>query len=96
MQIEVKALDQQEFEAAETGEYVCATWTLHTGSRLKTSYLYIRLGRQVTYTKTAEKYSQTRFKKFIYCDIEAYQSLEELDSGSSTNKASGIDVTLFY
>lgn len=42
MQIEVKALDEEEFEASETGGYVCATWTLHTGSRLKTSYLYIR------------------------------------------------------
>lgn len=37
MQIEVRALDEEEFEAAQPGEYVCATWTLHTGSGLKTS-----------------------------------------------------------
>ena len=96
MQIEVKALDSKEFEAAQTGEYVCATWTLHTGSRLKTSYLYIRLGREVAFTKTGQKYAQTRFKKFLNCDIEAYSSLEELDSGTSTNRASAIDVVLFY
>jgi len=61
MQIEVKALDEEEFGVAET-RGVCATWTLHTGSRLKTSYLYIRLG-QVTILRP-QKYAQTRFKKF--------------------------------
>lgn len=96
MQIEVKALDAEEFVAAESGEYVCATWTLHTGSGLKTSYLYIELGRQVPYQKQSDKYAQTRFKKFLNCNIEAYESLEDLDNGSYTNKASRIDIILFY
>lgn len=96
MQIEVRALDEEEFEAAQPGEYVCATWTLHTGSGLKTSYLYIRLGRQVPHVKLGKQYAETKFKKFLNCNIEAYESLEELDGGTYTNKAAGIDVILFY
>lgn len=55
MQIEVRALDAEESEVAEPGKYVCGSWTLYTGSGLKTVYLYIKLGRQLPYTQQGEK-----------------------------------------
>ena len=96
MQIEVRALDAEESEVAEPGKYVCGSWTLYTGSGLKTVYLYIKLGRQLPYTKQGEKYVQTQFKRFLGCEIEVYESLEDLDNASFTNKATGVDVILFY
>lgn len=96
MQIEVRALDKEEFDAAESGESVCAAWTLHTGGGLKTSYLYINLGRQVPFTRDSDKFSQTQFKRFLDCTVEAYESLKDLDYGTTTNTQSGIDVVLFY
>ncbi|NJM74671.1 MAG: hypothetical protein HC852_01590 [Acaryochloridaceae cyanobacterium RU_4_10] len=96
MQIEVRALDKEEFDAAETGECACASWTLHTGKGLKTSYLYIYLGRQVPFAKNSEKHDQTQFKRFLDCSIEAYETLDDLDNGIATNTQSGIDVVLFY
>lgn len=96
MQIEVRALDADEWEAAEPGDYVCGSLTLQIGSGLKTVYLYIKLGRQLPYTKQGEKYAQTEFKRFLGCEIEVYESLEDLDNATFTNKASGVDVILFY
>jgi hypothetical protein len=96
MQIEVRALDNEEFDAAASGESVCASWTLHTGSGIKTSYLYIYLGRQVAFEKRGEKFAQTQFKRFLNCTVEAYATLEDLDSGTATNTESGLDVILFF
>jgi len=95
MAIEVKALDEDEFEAAVPNECVCGTWTQHTGKELKTTYLYIRLGNRVPYKKVSGKYAETQFKKFLHCTVEAYDSLEDLDAGASTNKDYGIDVILW-
>jgi hypothetical protein len=96
MEIQAKALDEEEFEAANSNEYVCASWTQHTSKQLKTCYLYIWLGRQVLYKKRGEKQDETKFKKFLGCVVEVYETLDDLDNGTLTNKDSGIDVILFY
>jgi hypothetical protein len=96
MQIEVRALDEEEFEGAESGGYVYGTMSQYAENRWQRCYVYVELGREVPYRERPNDNPKTRFRKFVSCTVGVSKTLEDSESGRVTGEAVGLEVILYY
>ena len=77
--IRVKALDRQFFNEADEGEVVIGTITRYVENKSETYYLSIWLGKEYPYEpKPNEDNLRTDRRKFVNCNVQAYDDLEKI------------------
>jgi len=92
-------LNEEEFSEAVPGAIVSGTWTGHTGKGVKTVYVNVLLGPKASHQNRSPKYADTKFKKFTGCNLEVFETLNDLLYGESdtySKSLESVEVILFY
>lgn len=95
MELKIKALDVEEFEAAEGNGFAYGTFSQYVDKQWKTKFVYVKLGREVPYRERVNDNSQTTYRSFVNCDVEFSNTLEDAETGKITGKMTGLDVVLY-
>jgi hypothetical protein len=93
--IRIKALDAEEFEAAQSNGFAYGTVSQYVDSRWKTRFVYVKFGLEVPYRERASDNSQTHYRSFVNCTVEFSHTLEEAETGKIIGKMSRLDVVLY-
>jgi hypothetical protein len=95
MELKIKALDIEEFEAAQTNSHAYGTVSKYADNRWKTSFVYVRFGKEVSYRESTGDNPDTRYRRFVNCAVEFSNTLEDAEVGKIVGKMSGLDVVWY-
>jgi len=95
MELRIRALDRDEFEAAESSGYAYGTYSRYVDDKLTTFYVFIDLGREVSYKDRPTDDPTTNYRKFIDSTVRAASSPEQLDRRKYLFILSEIDVIIY-
>jgi hypothetical protein len=95
MELKIKALDAEEFEAAEANGHAYGTVSQYADNQLITRFVYISFGKEVRYREGISDNAETRYRRFVNCSVEFSFTLEDAEIGKIVGKMSGLDVVLY-
>lgn len=95
MELRIRALDRDEFEAAESNGYVYGTYSRYVDNKLTTFYVFINLGREVAYKDRPTDDPNTSYRKFVGSTVRAANTPEQLDRRKYLFVLSDVDVIIY-
>lgn len=95
MDLRVKALDKDEFSAAESNGYVYGTYPRYVDNKLETIYVFVNLGKEVPYNDRPSDDPNTDYRKFNSCTVRAARTSKQLDARKYMFVQSDITVVIY-
>ena len=86
MELKIKALDVEEFEAAEGNGHAYGTVSQYADNQWITRFVYISFGREIQYRENAGDNSEIRYRRFVNCSVEFSITFEDAEIGKILGK----------
>jgi hypothetical protein len=94
--LDVKALDQDYFDEAESTGIVYGTHHHHVDDEWTCFYIFAWLGRKVSDKDRKKGSAYTRTKRFINCTVRIALTQQLLDEEQFLKEVDGVTIDLFY